>query len=289
MKAINVIVGSRSKIKVAAVQRALANLGIAANVLGFETDSGLDPQPEGLDVGYAGALYRAESLCGKVNMPDAEQVYVGIENFVEGYLIAIDIACIVVIDVNGEKIVTTSSGVCFPTEYVEQARAIGFYKTTVGKVISEALGGDNADSHSTLTKGAVTREDTLVAALEVAFRQLSAYKPSGMVNKQTHVAVISAGITPQQALDAMDTSFPPKVLASFNEVIQENLRNKRSSFKSDVVVERMILKGLSRDEIFKNHWLDVEAYYREKGWEVQYDVPERGADGPSTFTFSVKK
>lgn len=47
---------------------------------------------------------------------------------------------------------------------------------------------------------------------------------------------------------------------------------------------------LTKDEIFDNHWLDIEDIYREQGWKVKYDKPGYNEESfKPYFEFSVKK
>lgn len=79
---------------------------------------------------------------------------------------------VVVLTSDDRKIVTTSSGVMFPEDCVDEAERRGFDTITVGSVVTEQYGGDPADPHSVLTNNAVTRTATLVDALITAFRQI---------------------------------------------------------------------------------------------------------------------
>ncbi|MEK7172587.1 MAG: hypothetical protein AAB740_01245, partial [Patescibacteria group bacterium] len=73
---------------------------------------------------------------------------------------------------DGRRIITTTPGVIFPEDCVAIAKERGFVTTTVGSIIAEKLGGDPTDPHSTLTKGAVSRVQTLVAGLIIALSQI---------------------------------------------------------------------------------------------------------------------
>lgn len=59
-----------------------------------------------------------------------------------------------------------------------------------------------------------------------------------------------------------------------------------ASFKQDeiveVIIEKMGGKFKSREELFGNHWLDVEPLYIRAGWFVKFDKP-------SYFEFSKRK
>lgn len=82
-------------------------------------------------------------------------------------------------------------------------------------------------------------------------------------------------ITPQEARDQAGSHIPDYVIQAFNELIIENLVNKRASFTQDKAIDRIIAKNpiLTRQKIFANGWLDVEPVFRRQGWDVEYDSP----------------
>lgn len=82
-----------------------------------------------------------------------------------------------------------------------------------------------------------------------------------------------------------------EVIEAFNEMIVENWDGTSSSFTQDKVIERIILKfdnDTTREDIFKNRWLDVEDLYRKQGWIVEYDKPAYNEDYDARFIFSRK-
>lgn len=165
--------GSTSAHKLDALRQACSILGHDAVVInGTKTSSGQNEQPVGFDETHNGAWRRA-ILAQKT---DEGSIGVGIESgifrFGKDKSLTLDIAVVVVLTVEGRRIITTSQGVEFPEEYVRIAEERGFAYTTVGSVITEKLGGDPTDPHSTLTNGKVTRSATLVDALVVALRQI---------------------------------------------------------------------------------------------------------------------
>lgn len=90
-------------------------------------------------------------------------------------------------------------------------------------------------------------------------------------------------------------SFPDFVFKAFNECIEESKIKKSDIVYQDDVLEKMIefatidavVDGPStRQQIFDNHWLDVEDHYRQAGWTVTYFKPAYNEDGKAYFTFS---
>ncbi len=174
MPRMNIIVGSTSPIKVNAVMLACQNIGWPGevNISKIKTASEQNEQPVGFDETFAGALTRAKAAQAK----EPESIAIGIESgiflFHADASVILDIAVIVLLTPHGRQIVTTSTGIEFPEECVRIAEQRGFETTTVGSVVAERFGGDQADPHATLTKGRVTRQATLVEALTEALQQL---------------------------------------------------------------------------------------------------------------------
>lgn len=82
---------------------------------------------------------------------------------------------------------------------------------------------------------------------------------------------------------------PDEVLEAFNELITHNFSGGSACFRQKEV-ETLILKKfkkngkqVSGEDIYKNHWLDVEGIYRKAGWKVNFDQPRSYS---ATFTFS---
>ncbi len=96
-------------------------------------------------------------------------------------------------------------------------------------------------------------------------------------------------ILPYEVSAAKLQTLPDAVIASFNELIYSHFSNGTACFKQSEVVDLMVQKGLDKDQIFDNHWLDVENIYMANGWIVEYDSPAYNESYEPTFTFKVKK
>jgi hypothetical protein len=94
-------------------------------------------------------------------------------------------------------------------------------------------------------------------------------------------------IKPSEIVNAKKTIFPDEVFEAFNELIATHFSCGRATIKKDDVVELMVKKGLKRNEIYSNHWLDVEEIYQTEGWKVGYDQPGYCESYPATFTFKA--
>jgi inosine/xanthosine triphosphatase len=170
-----IVVGSHSQYKERAVKSACSRLGLPTNnVVCINVTSGVNAQPVGFDETYRGALNRAKYAHGFDRFAFAVGIESGLFRSRNGgeNPASVDMAVIVVIQPNGEQIVTTSPGFVFPEHYVTATRRRGFKTAKVGSLIAATLGGDPGDPHATLSHGAIKREDLLVEGLVVAFQQL---------------------------------------------------------------------------------------------------------------------
>lgn len=96
-------------------------------------------------------------------------------------------------------------------------------------------------------------------------------------------------ISPSQIAETKTKIIPDSVIETFNLEIARNFCNGRSVVKQDRIIQALVQRGLSRAELFANHWLDVEDLYRAKGWQVTYEKPGYNESGDSIFTFIPAK
>ena len=166
-----IIVGTKSIHKIEAVKQALKIVGVEAEVTGAKTYSGQNEQPVGFEETFLGAMNRANSVWRGNKDATVIGIESGIFRFNRHNKITLDIAVIIILTPDERQIVTTSTGIQFPEEYVDEALKSGFKTTTVGSIIAKKLGGDPTDPHSVLTNGKITRTQTLVDALVRALEQ----------------------------------------------------------------------------------------------------------------------
>jgi non-canonical (house-cleaning) NTP pyrophosphatase len=166
----SVVVTSGSAIKINAVEKALAQLipNRRFEVRGKKVSSGSDEQPVGPDT-EKGARIRAQNArSDQSEQEKKESAVLSLENGIFAEEGGWEDKCVAVLELpDGGSFSFESFGVPFPTDAVEEARNRegGFKEHTVGSVIAERFGGDKQDPHSTLTKGAVTREAQLIDAV----------------------------------------------------------------------------------------------------------------------------
>lgn len=102
-------------------------------------------------------------------------------------------------------------------------------------------------------------------------------------------------ISPVEAENEHRDTIPDSIIRAFNTLIIKNYEpiNKTSIVKQceilDMVCGDPDCGMLKRDDVFDNHWLDVEDIYREQGWDVIYDKPAYNESYDAYFVFSVKK
>lgn len=94
-------------------------------------------------------------------------------------------------------------------------------------------------------------------------------------------------IKPSEVVKGKEAVYPGVVFEAFNELIAKNFSGGSSTIKQDDVVALMVKKGLKRQAIFDDHFLDVEEVYRDSGWKVEYDKPAFNESYPATFKFSL--
>jgi non-canonical (house-cleaning) NTP pyrophosphatase len=129
-------VTSQNKLKMGAVEKAYATLGIPIEVVGYKADSGVGEQPVD-DQTLDGARNRITDVNSQAD--DLDRI-VSIENgiFREGEQ-WLDKAVVLIYDPQtDQEHIGYSDAVVFPNEFVERARQIGFDTMTVGQVMDEA-------------------------------------------------------------------------------------------------------------------------------------------------------
>jgi hypothetical protein len=99
-------------------------------------------------------------------------------------------------------------------------------------------------------------------------------------------------ITPEQVKNC--NHIPEFVIDIFNKLIAAKFSNGVAVVKQDDLVEEIIKPRAhkmthSRDDVFKNGWLNIETLYESYGWKVEYDKPAYNETYPATFKFTERK
>jgi hypothetical protein len=93
-------------------------------------------------------------------------------------------------------------------------------------------------------------------------------------------------IKPDEIVPAREKDIPDVVFETFNALIAKHYTGRSSSFKLEDAVAALVKKGIAREKMFEEHWLDVEGIYEAAGWKVVYDSPAYCESYPATFTFT---
>jgi len=97
-------------------------------------------------------------------------------------------------------------------------------------------------------------------------------------------------ITPNEVVEAKIAAVPDAVFEVFNDLIAKAWNGRSATvFQKDVVDTLEMDYAFARDDIYDNHWLDVEPAYIEAGWKVEYDSPGYNETYPATFKFTKSK
>ena len=111
-------------------------------------------------------------------------------------------------------------------------------------------------------------------------------------------------IRPQDIAAHKAKNIPDYVIEAFNNEIAKkyNHNSKTSIVRQDDVVNAAIKLRIStsttdipnydehvyRQEIYENHFLDIEQIYEANGWNVSYEKPGYCESGYACFTFKQK-
>jgi hypothetical protein len=96
-------------------------------------------------------------------------------------------------------------------------------------------------------------------------------------------------IRPEDVVSQKRDSIPNEVIECFNELIVENYNGAYATVYQEDVVKRIVAKGIGREKIFKNSWLDVEEIFEAEGWRVEYDKPGYCESYEAHFKFEAKR
>ena len=100
-------------------------------------------------------------------------------------------------------------------------------------------------------------------------------------------------ITPKEAFERTKTEIPDKVLEVWNDLIikyHSRGKNGYSHIKQSIASRAIAdVMNVTTDEVYENHWLDIEEVYRDAGWDVKYDRPGYNESYEANFEFRMKK
>ena len=96
-------------------------------------------------------------------------------------------------------------------------------------------------------------------------------------------------LTKAEALElAKSRRFPEFVIAAFNDLLTDMVLKGESRITQEAAIKKIMNynPAVHREEIFSNHWLDVEDFYRQAGWTVTFYKPAYNEfSTPAHYTF----
>lgn len=99
--------------------------------------------------------------------------------------------------------------------------------------------------------------------------------------------------TPEDVLKKRVETFPDYVIDAFNDLLTENYQEDETIIKQEDAIRKILEYStddeLTRETIFKKHYLDIESLYRNNGWEVDYEKPAFDERFEPYFIFMPKK
>jgi hypothetical protein len=96
---------------------------------------------------------------------------------------------------------------------------------------------------------------------------------------------VNKPIKPDKIAEAKLQYFPEIIFETFNKLIAENYSNGSAIIYEEDIVDRLIVSGITSDEIYDRGYLNVEEVYRVEGWKVIYKKPVYDDDYAASFTF----
>ncbi|MCX6717625.1 MAG: inosine/xanthosine triphosphatase [Candidatus Taylorbacteria bacterium] len=158
-------IGTKSELKVRAVENALKKLSIKAEIVFGETESGVSMQPFGFDEITKGAKQRALQAITR----DNADYGVGIESGIVEIKQAddsFDTACVCVISRNKETSFSFSTIHFVPKDVLKEIKEKG---TEFGKITIRFSGDKEKDNIKYFSDGALKREEFVSQAVACAF------------------------------------------------------------------------------------------------------------------------
>lgn len=99
--------------------------------------------------------------------------------------------------------------------------------------------------------------------------------------------------SPEDVLKKRVETIPDYVIDAFNDLLTENYQEDETIIEQEDVIRKILEYStddeLTRETIFKKHYLDIENLYRNNGWEVDYKKPAFDERFVPYFIFKPKK
>ncbi len=95
-------------------------------------------------------------------------------------------------------------------------------------------------------------------------------------------------IKPSEVAKLKKNNIPSTVIEAFNDLIAKNFHGKSATVKNKDVEALLKQKGMNIDEVYANHWMDVEPIFQAQGWDVVFDGPAYCETYDAFFRFTAK-
>ena len=101
-------------------------------------------------------------------------------------------------------------------------------------------------------------------------------------------------ITPKKVEQIRIHEMPEAIIQATNELIVRKWNGSSATIKIKEIVDQYFRvsgeekTAKARQELFDNHYLDIEPAYIEAGWKVKYDGPGYNESYDAYFVFSKK-
>lgn len=97
-------------------------------------------------------------------------------------------------------------------------------------------------------------------------------------------------ITPAEVAKQRTTDIPSGVVDEWNKAITEAFDGQSAVIKQNAIVDALVRRmECDRNEVFRQHWLDIEEVFRVAGWRIAYDKPGFNESYEATFAFTVRR
>ena len=99
-------------------------------------------------------------------------------------------------------------------------------------------------------------------------------------------------LSPEEVLEKKGNDIPDVVITAVNNLLAKNLSGKKYAtlLQKDIIKEIQRLDiGISKSDIYDNHWLDFESLFDKAGWKVSYDKPGYNETYEASFDFTAKE
>ncbi len=98
-------------------------------------------------------------------------------------------------------------------------------------------------------------------------------------------------ISPDEIMDNLDKIIPQYVILSVNDLLKQRFRDTGGvkMTVNEVVAKIQSRHNISKQSLLDNKYLDFEPLYRDNGWVVEFEKPDRDQSFDSYYYFTKKK